>query len=204
MKYNHNVFINCPFDKKYQPFEDAIIFTIMGCGFKARSAKESSASNNRLYNIQKIIQECDFAVHDISRTELDNKNKLPRFNMPFELGLFLGAKYFGGQFHDGKSCLIFDRGQYRYEKFISDIKGHDIISHRDIPLRVVDPIRNCLAELAGDQKILLGSDICSLYSAFCRWLIKGKIKRESLSFGKFAHIISKYFESIGGCYAIQD
>lgn len=91
MNHNHNVFINCPFDKKYQPFEDLIIFTIMDCGFKPRSAKESSASSNRILKIQQIIRECHFAVHDISRTELDKETGLPRFNMPFELGLFLGA-----------------------------------------------------------------------------------------------------------------
>ncbi|MDX2164772.1 MAG: hypothetical protein SFW07_05065 [Gammaproteobacteria bacterium] len=105
MQYNHNVFVNCPFDKKYQPFEDVIVFTVMCCGFKPRSAKESSASHNRLFKIQKIIEECDFAVHDISRTELDKKNKLPRFNMPFELGLFLGAQCFGGREHLEKSCI---------------------------------------------------------------------------------------------------
>jgi len=36
----------------------------------------------------------DSVYHDISRTEL-NEHSLPRFNMPLELGLFLGASRFG-------------------------------------------------------------------------------------------------------------
>jgi len=48
------------------------------------------SSENRLKKILRIIGECQFAIHDISRTDLDKKHQLPRFNMPFELGLFMG------------------------------------------------------------------------------------------------------------------
>ena len=194
--HNHNVFINCPFDKKYQKIEDVIIFTVLDCRFKPRRAKESSASNNRLLKIQEIIKECHFAVHDISRTELDKKNKLPRFNMPLELGLFLGAQYFGGKSHDGKSCLIFDKESHRYEKFISDIKGHDVIGHENKPKKVVSPIRDCLAEAANDQKILPGAKIYDRYLAFLGWLKAQKIDRNDLSFGRFSHFISEFLATI--------
>ena len=42
-----------------------------------------------------LIEECRYGIHDLSRTKLDEINALPRFNMPIELGLFLGAMRYG-------------------------------------------------------------------------------------------------------------
>jgi hypothetical protein len=89
--YEGAVFINCPFDDAYKPILRAIIFTVMRCGFVPRSALEDdNGLQNRLDKIQAVIAGCRYGIHDISRTSL-NENGLPRFNMPFELGLFFGA-----------------------------------------------------------------------------------------------------------------
>lgn len=123
-----NVFVNCPFSADYEDFFRAIVFTVIRTGFVARCALEvDDASQNRFEKICEIIAECRYGVHDISKVELDTSSNLPRFNMPLELGLFLGAKRFGNQ--PKKKCLIFDRDQYRYQKFISDIAGQDIHAH---------------------------------------------------------------------------
>jgi hypothetical protein len=88
---NVDVFINCPFDDDYRALFRAIIFAVIACGFRARCALEiSDAATARIEKIYKIISECGYGVHDISRTELDEVNQLPRFNMPLELGIFLG------------------------------------------------------------------------------------------------------------------
>ena len=64
--------------------------------FTPRSALElDDGSVVRIEKILNIIGDCKFAVHDLSRTELDPTTQLPRFNMPLELGIFLGAKRFG-------------------------------------------------------------------------------------------------------------
>jgi hypothetical protein len=60
-------------------------------------------------------EECRFGIHDISRIEHDTVNHLPRFNMPFELGLFLGARHFGGRPQRGKHCLVLEAERYRYQ-----------------------------------------------------------------------------------------
>lgn len=52
----------------------------------------NDAGDQRIDKINNIIKECKIGIHDISRTELDDHSNLPRFNMPLELGLFLGAK----------------------------------------------------------------------------------------------------------------
>jgi hypothetical protein len=125
------VFVNCPFDDEYKSLFNAVVFTIIRSGFVARCALETdNAADNRFDKICRIIGECRYGVHDISRTEVDGEPPLPRFNMPLELGLFLGARKYGGRKHRPKSCIIFDRELHRFQRYISDIAGQDIHAHR--------------------------------------------------------------------------
>lgn len=143
--YDLNVFINCPFDTDYAPLFDAILFAVYKCGFRPRCAMEvEDAGAIRIEKINKIISECRFGIHDISRTELDEVHNLPRFNMPLELGIFLGAKRFGSPKQKSKICLIFDKEKFRYQKYLSDIAGQDIQSHNNNPESLIKSIRNLL------------------------------------------------------------
>src|SRR5947208_4085517 len=118
--YDRSVFVNCPLDDEYRYLLDAVVFAINDCGYVTRLAIEASdGSEVRIDKIAKIIRECRFGFHDISRTASDPVTNLPRFNMPLELGLFLGAKRFGTAEQKLKSCLIADIERYRYQKFIS-------------------------------------------------------------------------------------
>ncbi len=125
------VFINCPFDAEYRPLFEAMVFAVHDCGFVARCAQEADdGSQVRIDKIYRIIEGCRLGIHDISRTEPDETSGLPRFNMPLELGLFLGAKRFGSGAQKRKLRLILDRELYRYQQFCSDIAGQDIKAHR--------------------------------------------------------------------------
>jgi len=166
-RYSENVFINCPFDKEYLILRNALLFAIFDCGFIPRCALEEDDSGNVRFNkIQKIIAECRFGVHDISRTELDDQTQTPRFNMPLELGVFLGAKHFGNRQQKGKVCLVLDREQYRYQAFISDIAGHDIRSHDNDPEKVIRHIRNWLNTASGRRTIPGGRAIINRWRQF--------------------------------------
>jgi hypothetical protein len=150
--YNYNVFINCPFDEQYRPMLYALVFAVHDCGFIARCTLEiNNAGLVRIDSIVRLINECRFGIHDISRTELDEVNQLPRFNMPFELGLFLGAMRFGSGRQAEKHTLILDREQYRYQKYISDIAGQDIKSHEDSTTLVISGVRDWLDSSPVDQ-----------------------------------------------------
>lgn len=128
--YDLAVFINCPFDAAFQPIFDALVFSAFACGFRPRCALEAADSGEvRVEKILNVIRDCRFGIHDLSRTELDEANRLPRFNMPLELGMFLAAKRFGDRRQKRKVCLVLDREQFRYQKLISDIAGQDIRSH---------------------------------------------------------------------------
>jgi hypothetical protein len=130
--YDDNVFFNCPFDEEYKPLFDAAIFCIHDAGFVARCALEiSDSSQNRLSKILQLIAACKYGIHDLSRVALDTGTSLPRFNMPLELGIFLGCKAFGSRLQRSKCCLVLDSEPYRYRGWISDIAGQDIEIHRN-------------------------------------------------------------------------
>jgi hypothetical protein len=118
--YARQVFFNCPFDDDYRPLFQAIIFTVLASGFVIRSSKErDDGSETRIGKIMEIIEASRYGIHDISRVELDPVNHLPRFNMPLELGLFLGAKHFSQDSKQrGKRCLVLDVEPYRYQQFM--------------------------------------------------------------------------------------
>lgn len=161
------VFINCPFDDDYRPLFFAMIFAVSYCGFRPRCALEViDSATTRISKIEKLIEDCALGIHDISRTELDAVNYLPRFNMPLELGLFLGAKRFGDATQKRKKCLVLDRERYRFQKFMSDIAGQDVTSHDGNIGRLIESVRAFLNSVAKGATLPSGSVILSAYEKF--------------------------------------
>ena len=160
-----NVFINCPFDADYRPIFYAIIFVVHDCGFVPRCALEESEEDVRLKKIERIIKECRYGIHDISRTDLDPNTRYPRFNMPFELGIFLGCKSYSDI---KKKILVLDIEEYRYRDFISDIAGIDVKGHNNNPTEAIKIIRNWLRTQSGRKTIPRAVDIISRYNDFMR------------------------------------
>lgn len=145
VSYERQVFLNVPFDRPYQKLLDALVFAVHDCGLVARCALEQDDSGEvRMEKIYSIIAAARFGIHDLSRTTLDSRFRLPRFNMPFELGVFLGARRFGGGRQRGKSCLILDRDRNRYQVFCSDIAGQDIRAHGNNVGQALAVVRNWL------------------------------------------------------------
>lgn len=167
--YAKNVFINCPFDDQYQPLFHAIVFAVNEMGFRPKCAKDvSNAGEPRFNKIQNLIEECKYSIHDISRTEVNAANGLPRFNMSLELGLDLGCKRYGKPHHQEKVVLILDVEQYRYQEFISDIAGQDIEAHNSNEVEVINAVRNWL-RLELDPKVVItpsGALIFERYATF--------------------------------------
>jgi hypothetical protein len=196
--YRRNVFINCPFSSDYQPIFRAILFAVYACGFRPRSALEVvDSSGERLTKIQRIIQESKFGIHDISKTELDPTTKLPRFNMPFELGLFLAAKAFGSSQQKSKVALILDSTRYRYREFLSDISGRDIETHDAKPDRAIHQVRNFLDSCRGGANSLPGgSHIVTKYHAFTKQLPaaskKIKLNADELTYGDMCRAMERW------------
>jgi hypothetical protein len=166
--YDHSVFVNCPLDEEYRYLFEAVVFAIQDCGYITRCALEvDDASEVRIDKIAKIIGECRFGLHDISRTGADSATSLPRFNMPFELGLFFGAKRFGRAEQRLKTCLILDVERYRYQKFISDIAGQDIAAHSGDSGTAIRIVRDWLSSATPKSILIPGGRAIGLrYLAF--------------------------------------
>jgi len=195
--YEDAVFLNCPFDENYSPIFRAIIFTVYRCGFVPRSAlEEDNGLQNRLDKIQRIIEGCQYGIHDLSRTEL-NANGLPRFNMPFELGLFFGAQRFGDTIQQSKSAVIFDSGRFRYQQFISDLNGVDIREHQNSIDIAIQKVRNWLfttsnhLPMPGYVKLI--DEYKTVLKKLPRILKRLHLDNTNLSFSNYCLIIEETF-----------
>ena len=161
------VFINVPFDRQYRKLFHALVFTVHECGFISRCALEGDdGSQVRMDKLYDIIRDCPLGIHDLSRTTLDSVNRLPRFNMPLELGVFLGAKRYGNSAQQKKSCLILERDRYRYHKFCSDISGQDVRAHNNNVHDAIASVRNWLRAARPGRRMPGGDAIAKRYYRF--------------------------------------
>jgi hypothetical protein len=195
-RYEDSVFINCPFDEAYRQLLDSIVFAVHDCGFYGRSALEvQEAGETRLDKIMRIVQECRYGIHDLSRTEL-NREGLPRFNMPFELGLFLGCREYGSARDHRKQVLVLDKEKYRYQRFLSDIAGQDIADHRGDPRRAVTRVRDWLRTTSRRTTIPGGSSIWRRFQRFQVDLSPmceaARIRPDELTFADRTQFISQW------------
>ncbi|MGA3186883.1 MAG: hypothetical protein ABSF22_07205, partial [Bryobacteraceae bacterium] len=119
-------------------------------------------------------------IHDLSAVALDAATGLPRFNMPLELGLFLGCKRFGDERQRKKACLILDSDRYRYRAFVSDISGQDIHAHGGSPHQAIVEVRNWLVGVSNRPGLPGGAEIAERYDRFNADLpgLCAEVKRE--------------------------
>jgi len=199
-QYERQVFINCPFDPEYQPIRDAITFTVFDCGFRPRTSLEvDDSSQVRIDKIFEIIRDCRLGIHDISWTEVDDETGLPRFNMPLELGMFLGAKRFGQDRQKKKTGLILDRERFRFQSFISDIAGQDIRSHHGKPQEAIEVVRDWLRSVRPKVSIPGGKIVARRYDSFCIDLPamceQLSLSREELTYIDYTWCVSEWLKT---------
>lgn len=196
--YNFNVFYNCPFDEKYEPTFQAVLFTVYRCGFTLRCAKEFNDTGKiRIDNVVRLNEESKLGIHDLCRVELDNDLKLPRFNMPLELGIFIGAMKFGKKsIQRAKEYLILDNEKFRFKSFISDLGGQDIKSYSTTET-AVKTIRDWLSNKT--KSIIPSSKFISdEYAAFQKDLPdmcnNNKWLKEELTYEEFVSLAISWIE----------
>jgi hypothetical protein len=197
--YSKSVFISTPLTDFSQPMFEAAVFAVTFLGFSPRSAFEtSSAIYTRLPKIMEVIGRCKFGVFDISGTELSNG--LPRFNVPFELGIFLGGWRYGSGSQKQKCVLVLDSEPYRYQKFISDLSGRDIAVHANSPKEIINIIHDWLSAWT-PKTTPGGSEIYASYRLFRRALPKIckqlEIPAKSLSYIDYKYVIASWLKEYG-------
>ncbi len=196
---NANVFINCPFDTAYQPLLYATVFAVHDCGFVARSAQEVVDTGEvRIQKIQRLIRDSRFGIHDISRTALDATTNLPRFNMPLELGLFMGARMFGPRAQQHKVTLVLEHTKYSYQKYCSDIAGQDVQAHNGDSRRVIKIVRDWLNTHA-PTTIHGGTVMNTRFELFTADLptmcTEAKLEHDDLTFVDYTALVVKWLKT---------
>jgi hypothetical protein len=194
-QYDYNVFINCPFDDKYKPLLQAMVFAIHHANFIARCAQEASAQNYRFPRIIEIIGECRYGIHDVSRSVTGRK---PRNNMPLELGVFIGCQHFG-KFDFEKEYLVLDTKAHEYKKYLTDLGGEDPSAHGDTPEGIIQCVRDWLSDRIPVGETLPGADhVYELYEIFlgrkAEFCERYKYKFEKLKFAEYVRIVVDFLE----------
>jgi hypothetical protein len=123
-----DVFLNIPYDTKFQKLFLAYVSGMSALGLVPRTTLEIPGGAPRLDRIFDLLQACRYSVHDLSRVELDRqKPRTPRFNMPFELGLSVAR---GKLLKKGKhTWFVCESRPRRLTKSLSDLNGTDPYIH---------------------------------------------------------------------------
>lgn len=149
-KFRASVFINCPFDEQYKSLLRPILFTLLYAGLTPRLASEKSDSlEQRIEKILRLIKECKYSIHDLSRLKSKKANEFSRLNMPFELGIDYGCRLIAKNHLRTKRSLILEKKRYDIQRALSDLNGADIKSHNNDPKRSVQALQHWLIETVG-------------------------------------------------------
>ena len=108
--YQTNVFLNCPFDRDYDPILQAVAFCLIYLGFNPRFARERGDSGEvRLAKIRSLIESSRYSIHDLSRLQAKTANEYARLNMPFELGIDYGCRQYMPHRSDKQLLVLEER-----------------------------------------------------------------------------------------------
>lgn len=166
-----DVFVNCPFDKEYEPILQAMLFCIVFLGKTPRIASETqNSADSRLAKIKELILASKYSIHDLSRNKSTTANEFARMNMPFELGFDFGCRAFAGSGYEQKNFLVLDSEEYQYQAALSDYSGCDIEVHKNNYQIAIRKVRNWLVNGAKISNAPAASRIESAYETdFQEW-----------------------------------
>jgi hypothetical protein len=123
---NLSVFINCPYDPGYQPIFDGIVFATVCCGYKPRSALETSdVAEPRMKRIVQALKESKYSIHDLCRCQGHGDKNLARMNMPLELGIAMAERFDANRPDNWHDWLVLVPTGNDYASYVSDLAGYD-------------------------------------------------------------------------------
>ena len=137
--FPERVFLNVPFDSQYRPLFIALIASLTALGSEPHCVLEvPSAGRNRLDRIYELIESCGSSIHDLSRVSLSGTFRVPRFNMPFELGLAYSIAR-----QQRHSFFVLEQASHRLQASLSDLNGHDPHIHQGTQYGVYRCVLDC-------------------------------------------------------------
>lgn len=166
MPFETNVFINCPFDDGFRKLLRPLLFSLIYFQLEPKISQTESSANVRINQIKQHIRNSKFSIHDLSRSKPMRKNELPRFNMPYELGLDIGCAEFGLKKYAVKKILILETERYHYQKVLSDISGQDIENHDNDPATLIRKVRNWFSTVDASKSYPSANKVWIAYNQF--------------------------------------
>jgi hypothetical protein len=140
-----NVFLNVPFDSGHSSLFTALVGGLTALGIEPHCVLEvPSDGQNRLERIHGLIASCGASVHDLSRVALSGPLRVPRFNMPFELGLAYALSR-----QQPHQFFVFEAREHRLQASLSDLNGHDPHIHGGTQTGVLRCILDCFGTSTG-------------------------------------------------------
>ncbi len=122
----------------------------MALGRKPRCTLEVAGSGaSRLDRIFELLAACAASVHDLSRVQLSGRERLPRFNMAFEMGLAFALT----KAQPGHRFFLLEAKEHRLQKTLSDLNGYDPHIHYGRQAGVLGCLLDCFAVPAGSPTV---------------------------------------------------
>ena len=146
-----SVFLNIPFDRRYAPMFTALVAGLTALGRKPHCALEvPSSGRHRLDRLLELIASCGASVHDLSRISLSRSTRVPRFNMPFELGLTYAVSRLTTREH---SLFVLEEKPWRLQASLSDMNGHDPHIHGGTQIGMLRCMLDCFGRPGGEPPL---------------------------------------------------
>jgi hypothetical protein len=142
------VFLNVPFDKRYEPLFVALLAALTAIGRKPRTVLElPEHGEGRLNRILEHLEACQVSIHDLSRV-----GSPARFNMPFELGLAYAVRRYRPT-PKKRSIVLLESVNHRLSRTLSDMAGFDPGIHRNKPRRIISCVLDALGTGTADPSV---------------------------------------------------
>lgn len=152
-----NVFLNVPFDPRYQSLFIALILGLTALGRQPRCVLEvPSSGQNRLDRIYGLLAGCENSIHDLSWVSLSGRFRLPRFNMPFELGMAFALTR-----QKSHRFFVLERQAFRLQISLSDLNGLDPHIHGGTQAGILRCVLDCFGTPHGSPSFSLLQTLAS-------------------------------------------
>jgi hypothetical protein len=196
------VFLNIPYDARFENLLLAYIAGICAFGFTPRATLEIPFGQRRLDRILSLIRQSRYSIHDLSRVQLDrNAPPTPRFNMPFELGLTVALERSELPEH---SWIVCETVPHRIKKSLSDLDGTDAYIHGGTVAGVFRELGNAFVGSSRQPSVTEMSQIYRLLRVHFRSVLKKAGAKDPFNARVFKELCVRASNAAGELSSLND
>ncbi len=156
-----DVFLNVPFDRRYNRLFLALVCSLICIGRNPRCAREvQETSRARMTRITELIRNSAYAISDLSRMT-GGVRKEPRLNMAFEAGIIYAVNHLRPKVYQ---WFLLESEQHRLTRTLSDLNGHGPEIHGNRPERIIQIVINWFRPLSINYRLPTPRLVLGLYN----------------------------------------